>query len=231
MKSVRCRTPARRCQAPAERMPGACRTHWNPAFTAPERTGSRVSLRTTPCEMPCGTHWIRASAASERLPDALDPGFHCVLRPAECPAERTGSGVPLRQDALDPGFHGVPAGPAHPDRDADGVRVTRVRYGARAANRATSKLPPRWCLCVLRCPCALWCARRSSARSALRLGRPTGPSDRAVRLGRPTVPSDWAVRPCRPTGPSDHAPDWAVRLGRPGHPPVPVSCRRGSARC
>jgi hypothetical protein len=27
-------------------------------------------------------------------------------------------------DALDPGFHSVPAGPAHPDRDADGAGVT-----------------------------------------------------------------------------------------------------------
>jgi hypothetical protein len=35
-------------------------------------------------------------------PDALDPGFHY---------------------ALDPGFHGVPAGPAHPERDADGAGV------------------------------------------------------------------------------------------------------------
>jgi hypothetical protein len=37
-------------------------------------------------------------------PDAVEPGFHCV--------------------ALDPGFHGVPAGPAHPDRAADGAGVT-----------------------------------------------------------------------------------------------------------
>jgi hypothetical protein len=26
----------------------------------------------------------------------------------------------LRQNAMDPGFHGVPAGPAHPERDGDG---------------------------------------------------------------------------------------------------------------
>jgi hypothetical protein len=33
----------------------------------------------------------------------------------------TGTGLSLRQNALDPGFHGVPAGPAHPERDADGA--------------------------------------------------------------------------------------------------------------
>jgi hypothetical protein len=26
----------------------------------------------------CRTRWIRDSTALERLPDALDPGFHCV---------------------------------------------------------------------------------------------------------------------------------------------------------
>ena len=36
----------------------------------------------------------------------------------------TGFWVSLRQDAVDPGFHGVPAGPAHPDRDADGAGVS-----------------------------------------------------------------------------------------------------------
>jgi hypothetical protein len=39
-------------------------------------------------------------------------------------AERTGSGVSLRQSALDPGFHGVPPDPARTDRDADGAGVT-----------------------------------------------------------------------------------------------------------
>jgi hypothetical protein len=38
------------------------------------------------------------------LPDAMKPAFHGV--------------------ALDPGFHAVRAGPAHPDRDADGSGVT-----------------------------------------------------------------------------------------------------------
>jgi hypothetical protein len=36
-------------------------------------------------------------------PDALDPGSHYY--------------------ALDPGVHGVPGGPAHPERDADGAGV------------------------------------------------------------------------------------------------------------
>jgi hypothetical protein len=38
-------------------------------------------------------------------------------------AGRTGTGHALRQNALEPGFHGVPAGPTHPDRDADGAGV------------------------------------------------------------------------------------------------------------
>jgi hypothetical protein len=32
--------------------------------------------------------------------------------------------IPLRQNALDPGFHDVLAGPAHPDRNANGAGVT-----------------------------------------------------------------------------------------------------------
>jgi hypothetical protein len=36
----------------------------------------------------------------DAFPDAVEPGFHY---------------------ALDPGFHGVPAGPAHRDRGADGA--------------------------------------------------------------------------------------------------------------
>jgi hypothetical protein len=59
---------------------------------------------------------------SDALPDARRPAG----RPPPCRtlAGRTGTGLPLRQNALDPGFHGVPAGPAHPDRDADGADVT-----------------------------------------------------------------------------------------------------------
>src|SRR4029078_1438673 len=41
-------------------------------------------------------------------------------RAPRCP---TGTPVPLRLNALDPGFHGVPAGLAHPERDADGAGV------------------------------------------------------------------------------------------------------------
>jgi hypothetical protein len=39
-------------------------------------------------------------------------------------AGRTGTGLSLRQNALDPGFHGVPAGPAHAEREADGADVS-----------------------------------------------------------------------------------------------------------
>jgi len=49
------------------------------------------------------------------LPDAL--------KPSSVESRRTGFGVSRRQNALDRGFHGVPAGPAHPDRDADGAGV------------------------------------------------------------------------------------------------------------
>jgi hypothetical protein len=37
---------------------------------------------------------------------------------------RNETGIPLRQNALDPGFHYVLAGPAHPDRNANGADVT-----------------------------------------------------------------------------------------------------------
>jgi hypothetical protein len=40
------------------------------------------------------------------------------------PAGRDETGLPVRSNALEPGFHGVPAGPAHPDRAADGAGVT-----------------------------------------------------------------------------------------------------------
>jgi hypothetical protein len=38
---------------------------------------------------------------------------------------RGGTGLSLRQNALDLGFHGVPAGLAHPERDADGTGVIK----------------------------------------------------------------------------------------------------------
>jgi hypothetical protein len=50
------------------------------------------------------------------LPDALEPGSHCVRTP-------TGSRDSLRQNAVDPGFHCVSAGLEHPDRKADGAGV------------------------------------------------------------------------------------------------------------
>jgi hypothetical protein len=37
---------------------------------------------------------------------------------------RSETGIPRRWNALEPGFHGVPADPAHPDREADGADVT-----------------------------------------------------------------------------------------------------------
>ena len=39
-------------------------------------------------------------------------------------AGRSGTGHSLRHYALDLGFHGVPVGPAHPDRKADGADVS-----------------------------------------------------------------------------------------------------------
>jgi hypothetical protein len=44
------------------------------------------------------------------------------LLPNRSAAGRNGTGVSLRQWIR--GFHGVRAGPAHPDRDADGADVT-----------------------------------------------------------------------------------------------------------
>jgi len=52
---------------------------------------------------------------------------------------------------------------------------------APTADRAISKPLARWCLCVPRCPCALWCVSGSPARSALGPCRP---------IVRRTVPSD-----------------------------------------
>jgi hypothetical protein len=44
--------------------------------------------------------------------NALEPARPDALKP-----------IPLRQNALDSGFHGVPNGPAHPDREAEGAGV------------------------------------------------------------------------------------------------------------
>ena len=43
-------------------------------------------------------------------------------------ARRSGTGLSPRQNALEPRFHGVPAGPAHPDRDADGAGVAELPF-------------------------------------------------------------------------------------------------------
>ena len=50
-------------------------------------------------------------------------------------AGRSGTGLSPRQNALEPGVHGVPAGPAHPDRDADGAGVAESGF-RRGAGRA-----------------------------------------------------------------------------------------------
>src|SRR5438105_9783220 len=72
----------------------------------------------------------RGSAVTCGSPGPLpDPGW-TYWNPAFTALERTGSGV-----------HGVPAGPIHPDRAADGAGVTGVRYGARAADRTAGKPP------------------------------------------------------------------------------------------
>jgi len=81
---------------------------------------------------------------------------------------------------------------------------TGACYGARAADRATSQPPARWCLWVPRCPCALWCASRSPP----------------VRL------SDRAVQPC----PSGRAVGLVPSAGSDRHPRVLVSCGRGFRR-
>ena len=56
--------------------------------------------------------------------DAAFMPFGPLPDACQTPARRSETGVPLRQNALDPGFHGVPAGPARPERGADGVSVT-----------------------------------------------------------------------------------------------------------
>jgi len=56
--------------------------------------------------------------SERRLPDA---SARC--RTHRSAAGRHGSGNSRRQNALDPGFQDVPAGPAHPDREADGAGV------------------------------------------------------------------------------------------------------------
>jgi hypothetical protein len=66
------------------------------------------------------TNSYHSGTGLSRRQDRLDPGFTALERTAE----RTGSGVSLRYYALDPGSHGVPSGPAHPDRDADGAGAT-----------------------------------------------------------------------------------------------------------
>ncbi len=175
--------------------------------------------------------WLMLIMKIGPLPNAAGrPPERCRTPPERCrtpsgtlsgasraPPGRTGTRNSRRKNALDPGFHGVPAGPIHPDRAADGAGVMGACYCARAPDRATSKPPDRWCLWVWRCPCALWCAGRSPARSALRPCRPTVPSD---------LPSSRAVRglrPCRPPAPA--VPSSGSGVLRPG---VPLRAGLGS---
>jgi len=61
----------------------------------------------------CNAPWLLLIMKLGPLPDAY-----------QTPAGRHGSGHSLRLNALDPRFHDVPAGPAQPDGEADGVGVT-----------------------------------------------------------------------------------------------------------
>lgn len=53
----------------------------------------------------------------------LDSGPRRDPQPGVASAGRPETGHSPRQNALEPGFHGVPSGPAHPDRGADGAGV------------------------------------------------------------------------------------------------------------
>ena len=179
------------------------------------KRGSAVTCGSSPRRRPYGvdtafiSHQLKCRLAyvdHEDRPTAE----RCRTPPERCraPPGRTGTRHSLRPSALDPGFHGVPAGPIHPDRAADGAGVTGVRYGARAATaRPASRL--------LDGACAYHGARARCGAQADR--RP---------FGSPTVLSSRAAQPCCPTVPSDRA----IRRLRPCHPRVLVSCGRGFRR-
>ena len=74
-----------------------------------------------------GIHWSLGLSSVALCLGTLAAGIYALRdRPAaaEARAQRTETPDSLRQHALDPGFHDVPAGPAHPDRGADGADVT-----------------------------------------------------------------------------------------------------------
>jgi cytochrome bd ubiquinol oxidase subunit II len=54
----------------------------------------------------------------------LEAGFQCVGTHCRTPSRTHWIRDSTASSALDPGFHGVPAGPAYPDRDAEGAGVT-----------------------------------------------------------------------------------------------------------
>ena len=193
-------------------MPCSCRTSSMPAWlTLIVKFGPLPNAPGTPperCRPPPG----RLPAAADRLPAAAGR--------RRAPPGRTETRNSWRQDALDPGFHGVPAGPIHPHRAADGAGVTGVRYGASAAARTTSKSPAPMVPVGTAVPVR-----------AVVLKRFAGP------FGSPTVPVRPAVRPavgpCRPTRRRAVPSDSALRRLRPGHPQAPtghpqvlVSCGR-----
>ena len=156
---------------------------------------------------PMGTPPGRRRALPRTLPDAA----------GRLP-ERTETRNSWRQNALDPGFHGVPAGPIHPNRAADGAGVTGVRYGVSAAARTTNEPPAPMVSVGTAVPVRAVVLKRV----ANPFGSPAVPSD---------LPSDSAVRrprPCRPqarTVPSA-GPGRAIRGLQPCHTQVLVSCGR-----
>jgi len=78
---------------------------------------------------------VAAAFTQLQLNDAAHESWSWRSVRRRTPAGRHGFGVSRRQNALDPGFHGVPAGPAHPDRDADGGRGGRGGRGWRGGAR------------------------------------------------------------------------------------------------
>jgi hypothetical protein len=159
------------------------------------------------------TAWVPHSYRTSSM-----PAWHMLIMKIarrRTPPERCRTPLGHLPDALESGIHGVRTRWIPGFMAFQLARYTRTALltvpesrepvtGARAADRAISKPPARWCLWVPRCPCALWCASRSPARSAL--------------------------RPCRPTcGPAVLS-DPAVRRLRTCHPGVLVSCGRGFRR-
>ena len=100
------------------------------ATPRPTGTSGRPSSTSWPGSRASGSGTAgRAGTARPLLPTARARSRYSrrspePRSPCRTPAGRHGTGFSLRQDALDPGFHGVPAGPAHSDREADGAGGT-----------------------------------------------------------------------------------------------------------